>query len=231
MAGGTWTSQNKVQPGVYINTKSQGNLPVSIGEKGIVAIAKPLSWGPCGVIQEIIPGEDLRPYIGYDVTSEKSLFLNEMMKGSDTTPGPIKILLYRPTGTKGAKAAATAGGLTATALYEGVRGNDITVIVSEDPDNEGTFDVSTVIDGMIADAQSVGAVSELISNSWVDFSGSGEFEETVGVPLTGGLDPVVANVDYANFLQVLEPYRFDILVYDGKEATIIQAFLLCKAGV
>ena len=88
MAGGTWTSQNKVQPGVYINTKSQGNLPVSIGEKGIVAIAEPLSWGPSGVIQEIIPGEDLRPYIGYDVTSERSLFLNEMMKGSDTTPGP-----------------------------------------------------------------------------------------------------------------------------------------------
>lgn len=31
MAGGTWTSQNKVLPGVYINTKSQGNLSVSVG--------------------------------------------------------------------------------------------------------------------------------------------------------------------------------------------------------
>lgn len=33
MAGGTWMSQNKVQPGVYINTKSSGNLSASIGEK------------------------------------------------------------------------------------------------------------------------------------------------------------------------------------------------------
>lgn len=87
MAGGTWMSQNKVQPGVYINTKSSGNLSASVGEKGVVAIAEPLSWGPCEVIQTIIPGEDLTPYIGYDVTSEKAMFLREMMKGSDTTPG------------------------------------------------------------------------------------------------------------------------------------------------
>ena len=92
----SWMSQNKVQPGVYINTKSSGNLSASVGEKGVVAIAEPLSWGPCEVIQTIIPGEDLTPYIGYDVTSEKAMFLREMMKGSDTTPGPIKILLYRP---------------------------------------------------------------------------------------------------------------------------------------
>lgn len=112
MAGGTWMSQNKVQPGVYINTKSSGNLSASIGEKGIVAIAEPLSWGPCEVMQTIIPGEDLTPYIGYDVTSEKAMFLREMMKGSDTTPGPIKILLYRPKGTDGAKATGTIGTLT-----------------------------------------------------------------------------------------------------------------------
>ena len=79
MAGGTWTSQNKAQPGVYINTKSQGNIRANIGTRGIVAIAEPLSWGPSGIVQTIIPGEDLTPYIGYDITSEKALFLREMM--------------------------------------------------------------------------------------------------------------------------------------------------------
>lgn len=226
MAGGTWTSQNKVQPGVYINTKSQGNLPVSIGEKGIVAIAEPLSWGPPGVIQEIIPGEDLRKYIGYDITSPKAVFLREMMKGSDTTPGPIKILLYRPVGTGGAKAAATIGGLTVTALYNGIRGNDITIIVSEDPDTEGVYDVSTVIDGTVADEQSVAKISDLAANGWVAFSGTGTFQETVGEPLAGGIDPTVAPTDYANFLQALEPYQFDILVYDGTDSSVIQAIAL-----
>ena len=117
MAGGTWMSQNKVQPGVYINTKSSGNLSASIGEKGIVAIAEPLSWGPCEVMQTIIPGEDLTPYIGYDVTSEKAMFLREMMKGSDTTSGPIKILLYRPKGTDGAKATGTIGTFAFSAIF------------------------------------------------------------------------------------------------------------------
>ena len=137
MSGGTWISQNKVQPGVYINTKSKGNLPISIGEKGVVAISEPLSWGPSGIIQEIIPGEDLRPYIGYDITSPRAVFLREMMKGSDTTPGPIKILLYRPVGTGGTKAEVTIGDLTVTALYDGIRGNDITIIVQENPETSG----------------------------------------------------------------------------------------------
>ena len=112
MAGGIWTSQDKVQPGVYINTKSQGSVRSNIGGKGTVAIAEPLSWGPAGVIREIIPGGDLRPYIGYDITDKKAVFLREMMKGSDTTAGPSRILLYRPAGTGGAKAKAEIGDLT-----------------------------------------------------------------------------------------------------------------------
>lgn len=223
MAGGTWTSQNKVQPGVYINTRSKGNLAVSIGERGTVAIARPLSWGVTGTVQTVIPGEDLRPYIGYDITNEKARFLREMMKGSDTTAGPVKILLYRPAGTGGAKATATVGGLTVTALYDGARGNDITVIISEDPDKEGTFDVSTVIDGTIADAQSAAKIADLISNQWVTFSGTGDLEETVGTPLTGGADPTIASLDYANFLTAIEPYQFDILIYDGTDSTTMQA--------
>ena len=40
MAGGTWNSQNKLQPGVYINVISRMAQPISIGDRGIVAIAK-----------------------------------------------------------------------------------------------------------------------------------------------------------------------------------------------
>lgn len=77
------------------------------GGAGTVAIAEPLSWGPSGVVQTVIPGDNTVPYIGYDITHEKALFLREMVKGSDTTSGPVKILLYRLKGTGGAKAAAT----------------------------------------------------------------------------------------------------------------------------
>lgn len=225
MAGGTWTSQNKYQPGVYINVKSLENLTYNVGDKGIVAIAEPLSWGPMGVVQEIIPGVDLTPYIGYDVTHKKAMFLREMMKGSDTTPGPMKILLYRLKGENGVKASATEGELTATALYEGERGNDISIIIQANPDTSGSYDISTVVDGMVVNEQTVSTIDELTSNSWIEFSGNGSnFTETAGTPLTGGSDPTIEAADYAAFLENIEPHRFDILVYDGTENTTIQAF-------
>ena len=204
--------------------RSQGSVNANVGSRGVVAIAEPLSWGPSGVVQTIIPGEDLRPYIGYDVTSPKAMFLREMMKGSDTTAGPMKILLYRPAGTGGAKATATIGQLTATALYEGERGNDITVIVQEQVDNEGTYDVSTVIDGSVVDKQSITDLSKLSANTWVTFSGTGTtIQDTAGQALSGGEDPTASSSDYANFLIAIEPYQFDVLVYDGTDSTTIQA--------
>ena len=153
--------------------------------------------------------------MGYDITSEKALFLREMMKGSDTTAGPSKSFLYRPKGTSGAKATATIGTLTATAVYDGVRGNDIAIIISADPDEEKTFQVATVVDGSVRDEQTVKTAEELVGSVWVVFSGSGELEATAGKKLTGGKDPTVATTDYAAWLTAMEPYKFDVMVYDG----------------
>lgn len=77
----------------------------------------------------------------------------------------------------------------------------------------------------MADEQSVAAISELHGNSWVEFSGSGELEESAGQSLSGGKDPTVGPADYAAFLTAIEPYQFDILVYDGTDNTVIQAIV------
>nr|DAP60649.1 MAG TPA: tail sheath protein [Caudoviricetes sp.] len=224
MAGGTWASQNKVQPGVYINVKSKGNVTANIGDKGIVAIAEPLSWGPTETVQEMLSGDDVKPYIGYDITNPKALFLREMMKGSDVSAGPIKILLYRPKGSGGKKATVTSGALTVTALYEGIRGNDISVIVQEQADQAGIFDVSTVIDGTMVDEQAIKKLDDLKTNTWVTFEGTGtDITETAGATLIGGTDPTISASDYAAFLAAIEPYQFDILVYDGTDNTTMQA--------
>ena len=146
MAGGNFTSQNKVLPGVYINVKSKESININIGERGTVAIGKALNWGVLGTVQTITAGEDLTPYIGCDITGADALFIREMLKGSDSTSAPTKILLYR-LGTGGTQASATIGALTVTALYAGTRGNDISVAVSADPDNEGSYDVTTIVDG------------------------------------------------------------------------------------
>ena len=225
MAGGTWVSENKVLPGVYINVKSQPAVQANVGDKGIVAIAKALSWGPLGEVQEITPGQDVTPVIGYGIGSEQALFLREMMKGTDVSSCPKKILLYRYAGTGGVKASATIGALTATALYEGVRGNDITVAVIADPDNAGYFDVQTIVDSAVVDTQKVTAISALTANAWVTFSGDGAITANAGTALTGGVDPTAAVADDAAFLTAIEPYTFDIIAYDGSTTTVIDAYV------
>ena len=225
MAGGTWVSQNKVLPGVYINVKSQPNASANVGDKGVVAIAKALSWGAPGEVVEITPGQDVTPYIGYPVTATQGQFLREMMRGTDVTAGPTKILLYRYPGTGGAKATATIGDLTATALYNGVRGNDITIVVTADPDTEGQFTVQTIVDGAEVDAQDGATVADLAANAWVAFSGTGALTATAGTALMGGVDPTTSAADDAAFLTAIEPYTFDILAYDGTGSTVVDAYV------
>lgn len=223
MAGGIWRSQNKILPGVYINVKSRQSVTANVGDRGTVAICKPLSWGPTGVVEEYKPGDDPTEIIGTGITSDAALFIREMVKGSDVTSGPNKILIYRPTGTSGAKATATIGDLTATALYDGVRGNDITIVVATDPDTEGGFIVSTVVDGAVVDAQAVTAIGSLVANAWVSFSGEGSLTASAGTALTGGVDPTISASDYAAFFTAVEPYQFDIIAYDGADSTVIAA--------
>lgn len=45
MAGGTFTMQNKVRPGVYVNVGGKGQALGTLGIRGIAAMALPLSWG------------------------------------------------------------------------------------------------------------------------------------------------------------------------------------------
>lgn len=218
MAGGTWTSQNKVLPGVYINVRSVGNISPSVGDRGVVAIAKALSFGKTGTVIEITPGEDLTPIIGYDITANEAMFIREMTKGSDTTSGPTKILLYRLPGTGGVAAAATIGDLTVTATSVGTRGNDITILIDQDVDT-AEYEVQTILDGRVMDSQTVATAADLAANSWIKFSGS-TITATAGTALTGGVDPVVSSADYASHLTVIEPYKFDVLIYDGDEETV-----------
>ena len=114
MAGGTWASQNKIRPGVYIRFKSNAGLGLTVGDRGTVTICEPLSWGPVAQVMEIEAGMDVTPYTGYDITSPKNLFLREIFKGSNRTAAPRKVLLYRPTASSSAKATVTIGTLVVT---------------------------------------------------------------------------------------------------------------------
>lgn len=220
MPGGTWTSQNKVRPGVYIRFTSTQGLGLTVGERGVVAICEPMSWGPVGSVQTVEAGADTTPFCGYDITSPNARFLQQIFLGTNRTAGASKVLLYRPSASGSAQAKATAGVLTATALYPGVRGNAISIVITEEADEE-TFTVTTVVDGSAVDEQTgIAAVSDLEPNSWVSWSGTGAVTATAGTDLSGGSDGTVETAAYSAFLGVIEPYQFDILIYDGVDATV-----------
>lgn len=225
MPGGTWTSQNKVRPGVYIRFTSTRGLGLTVSDRGTVAICEPMSWGPVGVVQTVEAGANTTPFCGYDITSPNARFLEQIFLGTNRTAGANTVLLYRPTASGSAKAAVTTGVLTATALYPGIRGNDITVVITEEVDAE-TFTVDTVVDGVVVDEQTgIANVSDLTANSWVTWSGSGAVAATTGTALTGGADGTVEAAAYSSFLTAIEPYKFDILIYDGADPTVQAAMV------
>ena len=107
MAGGTWQTQNKVRPGVYINFQSEGGLGLSVGNRGVVTICEPMSWGPVGQVMTVQAGEDTTPYCGYPITAPQARFLQQIFLGTNRTAGAQTVYLYRPTATSSAQATST----------------------------------------------------------------------------------------------------------------------------
>ena len=190
----------------------------------MVAICEPLSWGPVGQIQTVEAGADTTPFVGYDITETPARFLQEIFKGTNRTDGPREVLLYRPPASSSAQATAAIGQLTATAKYPGVRGNDITIVITALTEPESTFNVQTVVGGVIRDAQQAAQITDLVENDWVTWSGTGAVTATTATALTGGEDGTVQTAAYSSFLTALEPYQFDVLIYDGEEATVLTAY-------
>lgn len=226
MAGGTWTAQNKVRPGIYINFRSAEDNEINIGTRGTVAICEPMSWGPVGTVQRV-PAEELLspggavPYCGYDITAPQARFLREILKGTDRTPAPTTILLYRPAASSSAQAEAEISPLTVTAKYPGARGNGISIAILAG--EASTFTVNTIVDGDIVDSQTAATADTLVPNDWVEFSGTGALSANSGTALSGGADGTVQAAAYTTFLQNIEPYRFDILIYDGSDTSTLSA--------
>ncbi len=222
MAGGTWDTQNKVRAGVYIRFKSAPSTDFVAGTRGTVAICEPLSWGPVGVVTEINASTDLTPITGYAISDTHNRFLQEMFKGTNRTTGPETVLLYRPA-SSGDAATGSIGDLSISANYAGSKGNSIAVAVIANA-STGDYDVETIVDGSVVDTQAVSSGTELVANAWVTFSGGEELTASSGVLLTGGTDGTVDASAYASFLTAIEEHHFDILCYDGSDATVISAF-------
>ena len=138
MAGGTWRIQNKVRPGVYINTRGDGKpvLTTSLGRL-LMFQNKPLGWGKKGII-ELNVTSDFTAKTGHKNTDKELAPVYEALKDAETV-----LLLNDFTG--GVKSTATKTGVyTVNAKYEGEQGNNISVSFVPSPlaDGANTQDVT-----------------------------------------------------------------------------------------
>lgn len=138
MAGGTWRTQNKVRPGVYINVKGDGK-PVLTTPLGRLLMFqnKPLGWGKKGII-ELTATSDFTALTGHKNTDKVLAPVYEALKDAETV-----LLLNDFDG--GVKATAKKDGVyTINAKYEGEQGNNISVSFAPAPlaDSANTQDVT-----------------------------------------------------------------------------------------
>lgn len=215
--GGTFLSYNKVIPGAYINFVSAAKATVNVSDRGFAAIAMELDWGVEGEIFRVENGDfqtNTLKIFGYDYTHEKMKPLRDLFAKAKT------VFMYRLNGG-GVKATNE----YATAKYSGTRGNDITIIVKTNVDEEEKKDVITSIDGYVVDLQTVTTSAELKSNDFVDFKTS-ELTLTSGAKLTSGTNlSEVTGTQHQAFLDLLESYSFNIVGCTAKDSIIQKLYI------
>lgn len=208
MAGGTWISQNKVRPGVYINFKARPQPLGSVGDRGIAAFPVALPWGdPTNVITLDASEYSKKSLelIGFNATDARIRHITSAANHAK------QVLLYRLGGSGATKATATEGDLTATAKWGGTRGNDLKIVVQANIDEPTLFDVVTLLDNDEVDRQTVPYIAGLAENSFIVWSGTGDLTATAGVSLTGGTDGSTTGADFSAALSAFEAYQFNVL--------------------
>lgn len=218
IGGGTFTVQNKILPGAYINFVSAGRA-AQLGSRGVVALPLELNWGPENKVFAVTAEDFNRTAIdvfGYDPTDPSLLLVREALKRAKT------LLAYR-VNSGGQKASATVGGMTVTAKWGGTRGNDLKVAILTNADDATKVDVVTYLGTMEVDRQTVSAASgsaNLKDNNFVTFGEAETLTPASATALTGGSNGTVDGTAYSNFLNAIEVEAFNVIGYPGTDETI-----------
>lgn len=219
LGGGTFTSQNKKLPGTYINFVSAASASAALSDRGVATMPLELDWGTEGKVFEV-SSEDYskssQKIFGYTADNAKMQGLNDLFIGAN------KLYAYR----------LNAGGVKASneyaqALYSGVRGNDIRIVIQENADSEDMYDVMTYLGTEKVDEQTVSKAAELTANDYVTFKEK-ELSVTAGVPLAGGTNGTVDGASHQAYINKIEPYSFNtmgVVTSDDSTKRLYAAFV------
>ena len=221
LGGGTFTVQNKVLPGAYINFVSLATATATLSDRGYATMPLELDWGIEGEVFEVTNADfqkNSMKIFGYDYTNEKLKGLRDLFKNITT------LFAYRLNGD-GVKASNT----FATAKYAGTRGNDIKIQVQVNVDDGSLFDVNTYLGTVMVDSQTVAKAADLVANDYVTFKSSAELSSTAGAPLEGGTNGNVTGTNHQAYLDKIESYSFNAMGVVTTENTIKSLYdAFCK---
>lgn len=190
MAGGSFSSMNKVIPGIYYKISKQAVQQPLLTASGVLLWIGERTWG------DAVERISLDDY-SKDVCYRKTGLSNTSKRMELFAQSCQELIAYDPREGR-AKASATAFGdkVTITAAKPGSLGNSISVVIIDY--SADVAEVRTSVDGVVQHRQRVKKLGELVSNDWVvfgveaanaDVSAHSDFGT---VNLTGGSDGTVA---------------------------------------
>lgn len=203
LGGGTFIVQNKELPGSYINFVSAASANAALSERGIATMPLELDWGVDGDIFEVTNGDfqkNSMKIFGYDYTHDKLKGIRDLFMNTQT--------LYAYKLTSGGSKAANE---FAEAVYCGVRGNDLKIIIQKNADDETMFDVKTLLGTATIDEQTVKTAADLTVNDYVKFKADAMLAVTAASPLTGGENGTVDGTAYQTYLDKIESYTYNTM--------------------
>ena len=190
MAGGSFSSMNKVIPGIYYKISKQAVQQPLLTASGVLLWIGERTWG------DAVERISLDDY-SKDVCYRKTGLSNTSKRMELFAQSCQELIAYDPREGR-AKASATAfgGKVNITAAKPGSLGNSISIVIIDY--SADVAEVRTSVDGVVQHRQRVKKLGELVSNDWVvfgvepanaDVSAHGDFGT---VNLTGGSDGTAA---------------------------------------
>lgn len=221
LGGGTFTVQNKILNGAYINFVSASKASATLSDRGVATMPLELDWGIDNAVFEVTPAEfqkDSMAIFGYPYTHDKLKGLRDLFMNNLKT-----VYVYKLT-SGGVKAENT----YATAKYCGTRGNALKVVITANVDAPTKFDVKLYMDTAVVHEQSaVASMAELKANEYVDWKSGATLSANAGLALTGGTNGTVDGTAHQTYLDKIESYSFNtmgVVVTDDTTKGLYTAF-------
>lgn len=213
LGGGIFATQNKVLPGTYMNFVSAASATAGLGERGIVALAIPLSWGADDKIFSVTANEfrsDCLKLFGFSYDSDEAKGLRDLFRN-------IRTLYCYKLMKNGVKASNS----VAQAKWKGEKGNQISTEILAGT-TSGTFDVNVYFGTALVYSANVRSAEDLkaVDNgfvTWTVDSIAAVDRETMANGADG--DDVTAD-EHSAFLDASESYSFNAMGCLATESAI-----------